>query len=374
MKYKMKLLLYVLMISMPTLVYPQTNLILTGKAPLLKDGTEISITPILPKRLLSKAVTIITHTDNHSFGFSLNVYGAALYYLKGDNGGSLLFLSAGKINVIVTDSILRKITVIDNLVNVEYQTYRAQLDSVSLFRDYGRARVDYDVYMRKKDPDTALAKQKMQKRDSLLLLLHSQLISMSSKWIKRHPDSYINAYILYDQIEYMPEDDLKRVFNSMQAIVKNNIWADELKYRIDSLFIGGKAPGFTQADTSGRLVNMVNFRGKYVLLDFWASWCIPCRGENPNIVKAMQKYRGKNFTVLSISLDEKKENWIAAINHDGLNWTHLSELKGWKNAASVRYCVNSIPANYLIDPNGKIIAKNLSGTELLNTIGKLIRQ
>jgi thiol-disulfide isomerase/thioredoxin len=110
-----------------------------------------------------------------------------------------------------------------------------------------------------------------------------------------------------------------------------------------------------------------------VLIDFWASWCRPCREENPNVVNAFKKYASKNFTVLGVSLDQAKPAWISAIKMDGLTWTHISDLKGWQNDVAGMFHITSIPQNLLIDPQGKIIAKNLRGEALDSKLESLLK-
>lgn len=134
-----------------------------------------------------------------------------------------------------------------------------------------------------------------------------------------------------------------------------------------------KAPDFTMADTSGKAVSLSSFKGKYVLVDFWASWCKPCRYENPNVVAAYNQFKNKNFTILGVSLDENRDAWLKAIQTDGLTWTHVSDLKGWGNAAAALYGVRSIPYNVLLDPNGNIIAEDVRGKELFETLDRFLK-
>ena len=146
-----------------------------------------------------------------------------------------------------------------------------------------------------------------------------------------------------------------------------------IKGESDKLGPGKMAPDFTALTPEGKPFHLSDLRGKYVLLDFWASWCGPCRLENPNIVKNYQRYKEKNFTVVSFSLDESKKAWQAAIEADHLDWYHAGDLQGWHSAIVQLYMVPSVPKSFLIDPDGKIIAVDLRGSELNQQLEKTIK-
>jgi peroxiredoxin len=173
-------------------------------------------------------------------------------------------------------------------------------------------------------------------------------------------------------------DKAEPLFNSLAESNKSLPSAQLLWEGIDiakKTGIGRIAMDFTQNDTLGKPVTLSSLRGKYLLVDFWASWCGPCRRENPNVVKAFNKYKDKGFHILGVSLDQPnaKDKWMKAIHDDGLTWTHVSDLKYWNNAAAVQYGIQAIPQNYLLDPQGKIVAKNLSGEDLDKKLGALLK-
>jgi peroxiredoxin len=175
----------------------------------------------------------------------------------------------------------------------------------------------------------------------------------------------VNLYAGYD----INAADVQPVFDMLSPTVRQLPSAITLEEKINKAYntaIGKPAPAFTQNDTLGNPIALSSFKGKYVLIDFWASWCGPCRSENPNLVKSFNAYKDKGFTVLGVSLDQPtgKEKWMKAIHDDQLTWTQVSDLKFWKNDAAVLYGVNAIPQNFLLDPNGMIIGKNLRGEAL----------
>lgn len=187
-------------------------------------------------------------------------------------------------------------------------------------------------------------------------------------FIAAKPASYVSPFLLFVTAQ-IAEDPMrmqqryKKLDPTIQASGVGKSLANFIEYSKVGA-IGTDALDFTQADVNGKEVALSSFRGKYVLVDFWASWCKPCREENPNVVAAYNKFSSKNFTILGVSLDRERDAWTKAIQKDGLVWTQVSDLQFWNNAAAALYRVQGIPQNFLIDPNGKIVGKNLRGAEL----------
>jgi peroxiredoxin len=168
-----------------------------------------------------------------------------------------------------------------------------------------------------------------------------------------NPAEYENEMIDY-------ASKIKERFRANQTVTDFVSRMESLK----NVQVGQQAPDFTIPALDGGQIKLADFKGKYVLLDFWASWCMPCRQENPNVVKAYNTYKNKNFTILGISLDKDAIAWKKAIADDGLTWSHAGELKDFEGEVVRQYQINAIPSSFLLDPNGKIIAKNLRGEEL----------
>ena len=195
--------------------------------------------------------------------------------------------------------------------------------------------------------------------------------------LKNNPKSFASAYLAYQLNSYEPNlDASEAAYNNLDASLQSSYYALKLKKIIDGLKITGlgtKAPDFTATGIDGKAVTLSSFKGKYLLLDFWASWCGPCREENPNVVKAYAQFKNKNFNILSFSLDDNKDAWQNAVASDKLSWTQVSDLKGWASPVARLYGIQAIPSNLLLDSDGKIIAKDLRGSDLTNTLTSLLK-
>lgn len=203
------------------------------------------------------------------------------------------------------------------------------------------------------------------------------VVKLTSEFASQHPASFISPLSIY-RFNQVADDPTKteELYNLLTPDVKASpmgVAVGQIVAESKNNGLGTVMADFTQADTSGNPVSLSSLRGKFVLIDFWASWCRPCRQENPNVVEAYNKFKDKNFTVMGVSLDRGKPEWIDAIKMDNLTWTHVSDLKYWGNAVAQQFQIQSIPQNFLIDPQGKIVGKNLRGPALEMKLAKLLK-
>ncbi|MDP4282268.1 MAG: TlpA disulfide reductase family protein [Bacteroidota bacterium] len=215
----------------------------------------------------------------------------------------------------------------------------------------------------------------IKKIDSSYNLLEGQSKNIILDFAKTYHHSVVASYVIMKNAWQFELPELKTVAAAIDSALDSSVYVIEMKKRIkilDNVDLGKQAPDFTLNDTTGKPVTLSSLRGKYLLVDFWASWCSSCRAENPNVVKVYQAYKYKGFDILGVSFDKDRSHWINAIKADGLTWIQISDLKGWDNQAGRLYGILSIPSNVLLDKDQKIIARNLQGEDLQKKLAELL--
>jgi peroxiredoxin len=196
-----------------------------------------------------------------------------------------------------------------------------------------------------------------------------------AEYARTHPSSTIAAYELYENFRYNPDaKQVEKLYGMLNDSARSTHYGRKLNEMVQHALatdLGQLAPDFSVPDPDGKPVQLSSFKGKYVLLDFWASWCGPCRRENPAVVKAYQRFHDKGFDIFSVSIDESRDEWLAAVKKDGLTWTQASDLKGWETPATTSYGIQGIPMNFLLDKEGKIIGKDLRDESLIKKLQEI---
>lgn len=321
-----------------------------------------------------------TKVRNHSFQFSGKIGGSPIkaslsrnqnptHDFKSLNDSKSIYLEPGKIKLRSNDTLSTSVLSGTDL-NRTLQLKDERL--YNIIRELNSIEDPY-FFNEEKLKDTVLVKNNQRMIDSLYLILRDQELDFASE----HPNSYLSLDIVARTSKITGLiAKTEKVFNglsdALKAMPEANVVRNNIKGK-KKVQIGSLAPLFEMNDIDGNTVKLDSYMGRFVLLDFWASWCLPCRNEHPNLAEIHKLYGSQNFSILSISIDSKEEDWKRAVKEDNITWTQLSDLKASKGEVYGQYGITVIPSNFLIDPNGKVIAKDLKGKDLKVAIQNLLK-
>ena len=332
--------------------------IINGKAKGIVNGK------VYASQRINKAITIVDSAliTNSTFTIKGTIDLPELYYfsINDKEGYFSAFIEHNELTMVLLSDSIKGSTLEGSVTN-------------DLYKDYKKTAIEFEnemrnLYYQYKDAEKEMNKELLAKIDTAYEEITAKKSNFLKKYISDNNNSIIAPYlILRELIYYLDLEELEEKVNNLDISIGESTYTKKLYDRIKILrnvAIGKTAPDINLADTNGNNIALSSLKGNIVLIDFWASWCKPCRVENPNVVKLYKKYHTLGFDVYSVSLDAKKEQWTKAIIDDKLTWNHVSELKGWTSSAASLYGVNSIPHTVLLDNNGVIIAKNLRGEAL----------
>lgn len=369
-----------LLLLLPFAATAQKGFTITGKVPGLKEPAKVYLATVQSGAFKDIDSATVTN-GNFKFTGSLSEPCQAIVRVKRINTPEVkyhpdqlgLFIENAAIQIAAKDSV--KNAVVTGSVSDKESR---QLDSIT------RPLTDKIIYLnnrygKKNQQGVYLSSvDERKKAGDTIQGLVASIKNAKLKFVEGHLNSFMGLYTynLYILDNKFVPSEVSPLFDRFSDKLK---LSDLGKKTVEKLEIGkrrqtgAKATDFTQNDPNDKPFTLSSLRGKYVLVDFWASWCVPCRAENPNVVKAYAQLKDKNFEIVGVSLDQGKAAWAEAVRKDGLPWIHVSDLKGWKNEVAVMYGINSVPQNLLIDPNGQIIVKNLRGDALTQKLAELIK-
>ncbi len=345
-------------------VKEQDHFTITGKLSNLKDSL-IYLQYLYKDSVIQDSAKI----KNGSFTFHGKVAEPswAMIYLPEYKGACQLFIENAEMDVHGNADSLENLTMTGSPSENEYVSYTTSRKPIT--KEIRQASMDYETAKSKNDERTATALEKKIKE------LDDKNWEAIKKFITANPKSHVSISVLGGWTYSKDYNELFQLYSGLDTSIQHSYAGMRTIKNLNKLknvSVGSEAMDFTKNDTNGKPVKLSDFRGKWVLVDFWASWCGPCRAENPNVLKNYNAYKEKGFTVFGVSLDDSASKWKKAIAEDKMPWTQVCSFEGWKDPVSQEYAVEGIPSNFLISPQGIILARNLRGEALDNKLQEVI--
>ncbi|MCU0369927.1 MAG: AhpC/TSA family protein [Bacteroidales bacterium] len=317
----------------------------------------------LQKRLQGPLITIDSaQVSKGNFRLKGTIDYPEVYYLTlpATKSSVPFFIEPSEIIVNINTKNINKTKITGSKNQAAYDGY---LDMVDQFN--AKLKESYQMYNKAEELGDL---EKVRHYDSLITVLDEQRSQFSKNYVLQNTQSFVSPYIMYRNSYTYELEDLEKALNALDTSLSHSVYTGFLTEYLATLkrtAVGQMYVPFSMQDSTGMMVSLSDLTGRnYLLVDFWASWCAPCREENPNLVRLYNKYHDRGFDIFGVSFDSNRERWLEAIAADSLTWTHVSDLQGWENKAGKLYGIRSIPSNVLLDTTGMIISKNLRGDDL----------
>ena len=363
---KIVLLSIAIIISLISAKAQDSAFIITGKLEKIKTG---SINLNIYEQ--GKTINLSTQIEDGNFRFSGFVPApnfATLTIPERKNDFFTFYIEPASMSIIGRGDSLKLLMVKNSPVNDDDKLLKSRMDII-LRREAANSAIYEKAF---KETDSAVL-DSLEEIDNEILKDKRKVVA---DFIKDNPTSMRGAMAIIENFSYYAEaNEVEPLFNLLSEKIQNSPKGKEIRKMIDvyaTVAVGKKAPEINQFTPDSNRLSLSSLKGQFVLIDFWASWCAPCRRENPNIVKAYNQFKDKGFTVFGVSYDTKKPNWLQAIKEDNLSWQQVSTLTGWENETSSLYGIKAIPSNVLVDKDGVIIAKNIFGKKLIAKLNELL--